>query len=330
MSDNNQNIAPIDLLTKHFANEANAEEKKQLEAWRLADPENQKEFEAFSKLWNITADANKKEVINIDAEWEHMEKSISSQTEVKTINLFSRVVSIAASIMIISTLAFFGLKQMRTTSEKATITASSEIVLPDGSNISLNVGSRIIYEKGFGETHRNITLKGEAFFDISKNAEIPFIIKANEASIEVIGTQFNVKAYKKQSQVKVLVTEGKVQLFDTKQPEKKTLLVAGEAAIYDRKVKVIKREPDSNQNDIAWKTRIIDFNNAPLNEVVKVLSNTYHYEFIVDPLLADCPITVRFEDQDIVSVLKVLKSTLNLTLTEEKDRVLKITGEGCD
>lgn len=328
MISNSQNIAPIELLTKYFANEASIEERKELDAWRMANAVNQKEFDAFEKLWSITGKVTESKEINLDAEWNKIEKSIDPQR--KTISLFSRVVSIAASIVVVSTLAFLGLQQMRTTTEKSTVAEASQVTLPDGTIISLNANSKITYSKGFGNKHRNISLKGEAFFEVERNANIPFIISANEAKIEVVGTQFNVKAYKKQPEVNVFVTEGKVQLYESKQPEKKTILTAGESGAYNRVVKTIKKTPISNQNDIAWKTRIIEFNNTPLNEVATVLQNTYQVELIIDSNISECPITVRFENQDIASVLKVLKSTLSLKIEIKKDRVLKISGEGCN
>lgn len=328
MNNESQNIAPIELLTKYFANEASSEERKEVETWRLANTENQKEFNAFKKLWSITGQTSGTKGINIDSEWARMEKSIGTQP--KTINLFSRVISIAASLVIISVLAFLGVNQLSTTTIKTTIAELSEITLPDGSTISLNADSKISYTKGFGEKHRKVTLKGEAYFEVQKNTFLPFIIAANEATIEVVGTKFNVKAYKKQSEVKVFVTEGKVRFYEAKQPKKKTVLVAGESGIYDRKVKMLRKTPVSNKNDISWKTRILEFDNTPLFEVAEVIENTYQIKLMIDPKVGQCPITVRFEEQDLASVLKVLKTTLNLEFTTEQKGVLKISGTGCD
>ena len=317
---------PVGLLPKYFAGEATPEEQRVIDDWLSADEKNRTEFDAFSKLWNITGKVQPGDEINLEKEWRLLEKEISP-ARVKKISLV-RILQIAASVLLVSVLGFAGLKYAGMKSEKAPAAEFSTLKMSDGTIISLNAGSRITYRKGYGVTHRNIDLKGEAYFEVAKNESLPFIITAGDASIQVTGTKFNVRAYKDQTEVKVTVTEGSVRLYETGQSAKEAILSAGETGTFDRTLKVVKKQPLLNMNDIAWKTRILDFHNTTLSEVAAVLENTYHRKVWVDPAVRLCPLTVRFENQELTPVLNVLRSTLDLTITVEDTHIV-IKGDGC-
>lgn len=326
MTKNTIHIIPIELLTKYFATEATAEERKIVERWRDKNSESQKEFNVLEKLWNSTGSLAKKEDINVESEWNKLAKTLGLyKTRVMNIK---RVLQIAASVLIISTLALFGTRQYLTITEKAPIAEVAEVSLPDGSKISLNAGSKIHYRKGFGSKHRYINLTGEAFFEVKSNTGIPFIIAAHDARIEVTGTKFNVKAYKKENNIKVTVTEGKVKLYNKKRTDNKTMVSKGQWGSYNKNTKTINKEATQNMNNIAWKTHKINFHNTTLKEAAQILSNVYHYEIQLHPDIQDYTITVNFDNQDLHTILQVLKSTLDLHISIEGKRVT-ITGEGC-
>lgn len=326
MENTGKHIDPIELLPKYLAGEATASEIKQVDDWRAENAEHVLEFEAFAKLWNASGPLAGLGDIDLDAEWSRMQKAISP-ARTKTFTL-TRLLQVAAAVIFITILSFIGIKYLSIESHSSSIAQQSVMSLPDGSVISLNAGSKISYKKGFGKTHRNLILKGEAYFEVTKNADLPFIISANEASIRVVGTKFNVKAYKNNTEVKVLVTEGTVKLYETRQAVKEITLNAGESGSYNKSEKVVVKKSTSDLNDIAWKTLIIEFNNTPLSEVAEVLVNTYHTDIVLSPDVKDCPITVNFTRQDLPSVLKVLKSTLDLKIVIEGKQII-ITGAGC-
>ena len=87
-----------------------------------------------------------------------------------------------------------------------------QVTLPDGSNIYLNRNTILSYQKNFGRDDRNVTLSGEAFFDIAPDTEKPFIVDAGKASVKVVGTSFNVITNNHDSAVEVFVKTGKVML----------------------------------------------------------------------------------------------------------------------
>ncbi len=326
MNDETENIAPIEHLTKYFANEASKEEIGQVEKWRDESIENLTEFNAIKKLWDITDMSGGKELIDIDREWKKIETSISPSA-IRKLSI-KRYLAIAASVVLLAILAFLGTSKINTTVDKTEIAQVKEFHLPDGTIINLNANSKISYQKGFGIKHRNIKLTGEAFFQVSSNKEIPFIISANGSSIEVVGTQFNVKAYKNQENVKVTVSEGVVKISDIREPQKHILVHAGETGKFNRENKKIEKTESININDVAWKTKIINFDNTSMEEVARVLSNTYHINIEVSAPVKPCTITVSFNDKNITEILNIIKPTISLNIKIIDDKII-ISGPGC-
>jgi len=325
MDSENKHIDPVGLLPKFLSGDATPEVKRRVNEWLSADPANQAAFEAFVKIWEMTSTVTGTDDIDLDSEWRKLESAI---IPVRTIPFaWKRIIQVAASIILILTIGIVGLKITGSRSEKAPMHELSTLNLPDGTYISLNAESRIIYKKGFGVTHRNLSLKGEAYFEVEESG-IPFIINAGEASVRVTGTKFNVKAYADKPEVKVTVTEGTVKLYETDQPQHEASLNAGATGTFDRSGKVIKKQLSVNLNDLSWKTGIIDFQNTSISEAAEVLMNTYHIQLEIDPALGNCLLTVRFDNQELDSVISVLKSTLDLSVIRRK-RYISISGKGC-
>lgn len=325
MDPENKHIDPVGLLPKYLSGDITTDESRLVKEWLSADTANQAEFETFARIWEMTSSAGKSDDINLDEEWQKMESVI---IPVKSIPpAWKRVLQLAASVVLISALAIIGVNITGKRSEKAPVDDLAAISLPDGTLVSLNARSRISYKKGFGITHRNLSLKGEAYFEVAGRT-LPFIIDAGEASVRVTGTKFNIKAYADKPDVRVTVTEGRVKLYGTDRPAYETLLLAGETGTYDKSAKVIHKQPSANLNDLAWKTGIMDFQNTSISEVAGVLMNTYHIQVDIDPALMNCLLTVRFENQELDAVITVLKSTLDLTIIRKK-RHISISGKGC-
>jgi transmembrane sensor len=326
MNNDYQHIDPVGLLPKIFGGEASAEETRLVEEWRTSDPENQAEYEAIEKLWNFSGKAAEQGEIDIEAEWKRMESAMIPAYAGKSVML--RIMQIAASFLIITLLGFMAVRFFGSTSERAPSSSLISSILPDGTRVSVNAGSVISYKKGFGTLHRTLNLKGEAYFEVKKNADLPFIITAGEAKVRVTGTKFNVKAYRRLKDIRVTVTEGTVKFYYKAEPGKEVTLRAGETGIMNKSDKVVTAIPGNNLNDIAWKTGIIDFHNTPLSEVTEILINTYHSRIDLDPVVGNCPVTVRFENKKLDAVLNVLRSTLDLKITTKGKRIT-ISGKGC-
>lgn len=316
---------PVGLLPKVFSGEATDNEKEIVNKWIQSSPENRKQYDNFAKLWDLTGDLPDFH-INIDQEWEKLDTVIMADKP-RTIHL-NRIISIAASIIIISGLALWGIRSQGYQTVKAPVLATNIVKLPDGSSITLNAGSKIVYKKGFGITHRNLRLKGEAYFEVAGSSKLIFNVSAGDAAVQVTGTKFNVKAYDHLPDISVLVTEGSVLLYKPNEDIDNKVVRSGETGKYDRSSHSITKANSTSLNDIAWKTGQIEFHNTALKEVAVVLSNTYHRKITISDEVQHCSVTVSFDNMDFDTVMNILGSTLDLTITT-KGKTTIISGKGC-
>ncbi len=237
MNNDYQHIDPVGLLPKVFGGEASPEETRLIDEWRASDPANQAEYEAIEKLWNISGGAAEQGEIDLDTEWRRMESAMAPAYAGKSVML--RIMQIAASLLIITVLGFMAFRFSGNKSEKAPAASLASVVLPDGTLVSLNAGSVITYKKGFGTRHRTLDLKGEAFFEVKKNADLPFTISAGEARVKVTGTKFNVNAYRRLKDIRVTVTEGIVTFYNKAEPAREVTLRAGETGLMNKTDRVV-------------------------------------------------------------------------------------------
>lgn len=324
MNSKYQHTDPAGLLPKVFSGEATPDEINLVSEWIAENESNRKEFESLRILWNVTASSENEE-INIDTEWQKMEAAIIPVRKIS--RYFISILKVAVAIIFISALAFYGIRLATFETLKSPAAGIASYDLPDGTIVSLNAGSKISYKMGFGVSHRNLALKGEAFFEVT-SSQTPFIVSSGDASVRVTGTKFNVSAYQNNPEMKVTVTEGSVKFFDTGKPGIQIELSAGETGIFNTAERKVLKELSVDINDFAWRTGIIEFNNTPLDAVTEVLEKTYHIPFRIDSAIRKCTITVRLENQDADSVLKILRSTLDVNITRKGKQVL-ITGDGC-
>ena len=201
----------------------------------------------------------------------------------------------------------------------------SEYTLPDGTIVALNSNSKLVFPRNFKGDTREVTIYGEAFFNVKPDASKPFIINAGNAQVKVLGTSFNVKAYPGNETVEVVVATGKVQVLGKTGNEEinsnKILLVPGEKGIVANNGGLTEKMENNNPNYLSWKTHDFVFNEIPLRDVISCLENTYHVDIVISqPELNDLKLTAQFEDKPIDFVLNVVRLTFDLELSGENEQ----------
>ncbi len=205
----------------------------------------------------------------------------------------------------------------------------TRFLLPDSTEIWLNEGSTITYNEDFVKDERMVKLSGEAFFDVKKNKDIPFIILADKAKIRVLGTSFNVKAYDHRPTTEVFVVSGKVSLSTVKQGSQAILLHPNEKGILSKKNDAVSLEVEEDQNALAWKSKNLTFKKARLSEVIETVEDYFDIKIIVkNPELLECRFTSTFNDPDVAEILETLRLSLNLSVTQQGDNYM-LDGQGC-
>jgi transmembrane sensor len=152
---------------------------------------------------------------------------------------------------------------------------NSKIVLSDGSVVYLNANSKLYYPTKFDGKNRTIEFEGDAFFEITKNPQKPFVIKAKDSEIRVLGTSFNVNTNLESKDIEVLVETGKVRLSSLENKNIYVDLKPGFIGAINKNQISAKKNIDKNY--LSWKTKIFDFTeNINLGEAVDILNRAFH------------------------------------------------------
>lgn len=153
-----------------------------------------------------------------------------------------------------------------------------QLTLPDGSKVWLNASSSIHYPTAFLEKERRVTITGEAYFEIAKDASKPFIVKIyNGAEVKVLGTHFNIKAYTDEDEIKTTLLEGSINISTGL---KNNLLVPGNQAKID-KSGVLKVEANADLEEaVSWKNGNFQFNSADVTSVLRQAARWYDIEIV--------------------------------------------------
>jgi len=189
------------------------------------------------------------------------------------------------------------------------------LILPDSSQVWLNSDTRIEFPDTFDVNVRNVSISGEAYFKVVKNQQRPMVVKTKKGfSIEVLGTEFNIKAYDNDSKAQATLYSGEINLLrerdnkiiSTKVEPLQTIIINSEVAGINVS-KVIKETP---ADDSAWKEGKIIFDSTPVSELIKTLERWHGVEFIIkDPEILDYKITATFNSESIVQIMDLIQLT---------------------
>jgi transmembrane sensor len=320
----------IRLITLYLSGEANPEEIERLQLWKNASADNLAEYNDFVSVWgklgNTSADKN----IDIEKEWNiHQNVYLPHQQPKNVVFIFRPFMKVAASILFIIGSSIAAWFYFSDTTINTDVAELHEVVLSDSSIVTLNANSKLTYSSDFGTKNRLVYLKGEAFFKVRKNAKLPFQIKTGSAEIRVLGTSFNVKAYSGMNNIEVTVAEGRVGVFAKNITKEPVVITSGQKAFYNVLTDSIIFHENENKNFIAWKTKSMVFENDSLPYVIKTIGEVYHVDIAIETkALNQCTITTKFDNNDLPSVLKILKSTLNIAI-EVRDNKIFIRGKAC-
>ncbi|WP_343693125.1 FecR domain-containing protein [Chitinophaga sp.] len=204
----------------------------------------------------------------------------------------------------------------------------NRLVLPDGSAVWLNADSKLTYNET--NNRREVLLEGEAFFNIKQAAGRPFVVKAGACTATVLGTSFNVKAYKNDPTVLITVATGKVQVQDQHQQSK--VLTANKQIALEPITGVIKEKQVNAVVYKAWIDGSFEVNNETFEEIAHRLSRKYDVNIHFDNAsLAHCTFLASFDQAaDLPFILSMLCKINNSTyrISEDK-REVTISGSGC-
>jgi ferric-dicitrate binding protein FerR (iron transport regulator) len=349
----NESTQP-DLITRYFTGEATPEEIHSLSSWIASDPANAAGFEEIRKEWQIVMAREIDAQVNVEEEWRRIEQKLSPQPVLVrpvTVSVVPeapiipgssggpglrvyliRASLIAAVILVLLFPAWIAYRYF-TKAGITQLTASTGILdstLPDGTIVTLNTGSSLVYPGDFGKRSREVTITGEGYFEVATDSLRPFIIASGDARVQVTGTSFYINTLKEGGNLEVVLVEGSVAVyFDGTWSAGKTIIPGEKAELFlsGRRIVI---SPNNDPNFLAWKTRRLVFLDDALDTVIETLGRVYNRQIaLATQDLASCRLTATFERQTLESVLQVLEATLDIRAEITSAEII-LYGKGCD
>lgn len=244
------------------------------------------------------------------------------------------VMKVAATVLVVAAAFFFSLTYEKHLGENQEAdrqpivfqTQDEEnrnIILVDGTNISLNSNSKITVSADYLQGSREITLNGEAYFDVAHNPDKPFIIHANQSSVEVLGTAFNVRSHPAQNNVQVAVVDGRVVFQNTVSSgigteELSVTLSKGQYGYMDLTQRTILVDGLAVENYLAWKEGRFAFEGLTLSQVCTQLNRIYEIECSFEnSSISELKLTSNFTNESPEKTLDVIALSLGVEYETE-------------
>jgi transmembrane sensor len=290
-----------------------------LEHFLAEDGSNTKE------LWEKLRKMNDNSEINVDKAWGKVYSRINESGYTATKNrgriimMRNSFMKIAAAAVIVIGIGAVSL-YLATMNKQIVVTTNNdqknvEISLPDGSNIFLNRNTELVYSANFGKSERHVDLSGEAFFEISHDPSKPFTVNAGKASIEVLGTSFNIITNNPDSAVEVYVETGKVKLSNNTGTQN---IIVDPGYVGTMDTKLTGKKLNENPNYVSWKTGKLVYDRQKLETVFNDLKRVHDMEIIADePGILDETWTSSIDNQSQDTIIRLICASFNLRYTRD-------------
>jgi ferric-dicitrate binding protein FerR (iron transport regulator) len=189
----------------------------------------------------------------------------------------------------------------------------TDVELPDGTKVVLNSGSSVTWNGNFSLGNRSVTLKGEAYFDVTKDQEHPFIVQTTSLNFKVFGTSFNIEAYPEENIINTTLVDGSLGVMNKTDKELLRLL-PGENASFDIKTSKLTIFKVNTALYTTWKDGLITFRNEKLKDIAKKIERWYNVKVVIkNPKLGEeAYFGTIMKNKPIDQILEVLKLTSSL------------------
>ena len=321
----------VDLAVLYLTKKGNKSDLEAFEAWLNANPDNREYYENWKEFWEASGNTYKTIHAETDKAWLTVRKNtVDKQISTARQRMFSAtILKVAAAILVLISIGFIAgwLNKTGVLPGEHFIAYSSgadtlTVTLPDGTRVCLNKYSIVFATKYFKKHERKVYFNGEAYFDVSRDATRPFKIIAKSTTTEVLGTSFNLMAKTSDNNTRLTLIKGKVALYKNEDTNEKIILLPGQEGIYNASLGKFRNETIKDLNRLAWKTGTLQFNNAPLKELCKVLSAYYNTKIIyverTIPVEGEL-FTGTFTNIKLEKALDIIKMTLNVNSIQNGD-----------
>ncbi|WP_207433904.1 FecR family protein [Sabulibacter ruber] len=339
-----------DLINRFYKGECTPEEVKAVLEWFKNQEPTPAQERQLQELWHQAGEQKTDSTFSHDSDkiWRNIEASIkqsslSTEQEAVVVPMrgearWGKWARVAAAILLPLGLVWFVASQyLQNKSVGGPLVAvqaapgnQKTIQLEDGSSIVLRPGSKVSYPVPFSGDRRDITLEGEAFFQVAKDKARPFVVKSGAIYTQALGTSFNIRYLPNDTAVSVALATGIVKISKAQQEGEETLaeLVPGQQLVFNRKNQQHAVGSFENREVLGWKDGVLFFKKASLEEVVTGLENWYGVEIEVKGAdskdLGDWSYTGEYVRQPLSQVLEGIGFVKDFSYTLD-DKQVQIT-----
>ena len=193
----------------------------------------------------------------------------------------------------------------------------SKAILPDSTVVWLNSGSSIKYNNQFSINHRDVILSGQAYFDVTKNKNTPFIVSCDDINIKVLGTQFSAENYTDNSDINVILVEGSVELLPKNSNKSFARLNPNEMMVYNKSDKKYSINTVVTKQYTSWREGVIYIYDQPLKDVLPQLQKRYNQQIVLDKYLEDYKVTFSIRNEDFLDFLDMIQNIVPVNVYQE-------------
>lgn len=311
-----------ELLIRFLLKETSEEESTTVQNWIDALPSNKEHFLKFEKIWVNSKNLATQSPIDENQAWLRFKQKTTDhkQPVVRKLNTAKSWLNIAAALFIIA--AGWSVYEILSPVSYIPLVAGNTVitkVLPDGSELTLNKNAKISYANNF-KNNRNVHLEqGNVFFDVAHDKTKPFIINIDNISVLVVGTSFNIKHIKDQTEV--IVETGIVKV--SRGTEEINLQKGEKVVLNKASTKLLKAENTDQLYDY-YRSKEFVTNNTPLSRLVEVFNEAYDANIVIrDEAVKNLTINTTFKTTaSLEANLQLICQTLNLTISRNQNQMI--------
>lgn len=308
------------IICRYIANEASEKDLEILLKWVNISEENKVYFCELKRAATVVNIHSKGDEINNEFDsfsdlLESVEKKSKESYSTKFIAVWSKIAAVLFLPLLISIVFMYTSYDMFVPKVLSDVVykelftpegVRAKLKLDDGTMVWLNSNSKIKYSNCFGGKDRCVELIGEAFFKVTHDETKPFIVKANDLRIKVMGTSFNVNSYKK-NVIETSLKEGRIELISGVS-SKKLILKPGYMAVYNREDGSMPVEKVNPKRIAGWRDGKILFFDTPMRDVISTLEQWYDVTIVIkDDSIYNYRFTASIKDKTLPELLQLLR-----------------------
>ena len=320
-----------DIIIRYLENRCSEEDFVLINEWMKESDENAGELFRMEEIYQLGKFPFEEENLVVRAErrlGRRLKRENQKKQEVFKLRSVLRYAAAIVGVMVLAAgLAYW----FRNKAEELVVASAAhgqvrEMLLPDGTKVWLNQSSVLKYPRAFEGKERHVYLDGEAYFEVARNHEKPFMVKSPAMDVRVLGTSFNIKCRPDNSFAETTLIEGEVEVKDKSDKGRITLL-PGQKAVLNRVTGRMQVKQVDPKMEIVWHNDLIPFEKSSIFQIAAALERFYGVKIILSPDVDSTYSGVLKKKDNIESVLNSLRNSIPFNYKKVDDNNIFISSE---